>query len=100
MKNNKAFGTLEQDPFVVDELFEDIFNGLAGVYVRLYFKETQRGDDKDEEKQAGYLKRFKELDILKRSYGLKDWDKKRIAIDEHAPELRKMIELELSIYIH
>jgi hypothetical protein len=95
MEDNKVLDSLKEDPFVVDELFEDIFNGLSGVYLRLYYKESKRGSDHGQVKQAEFLKRFNEIGRLKSSYGLKDWKNKRIAIDEYAPELRKMLDLEL-----
>lgn len=98
MENNKVLEILRKDTFVIDELFEDIFNGLAGVYLRLYFKESERGKVRDQEKEAAFLKRFREVNVLKGSYGLKDWANKRIAIDKYAPELRKMVELELNDY--
>ena len=85
--------------FLIDEGFESLFNGLAGVYFRLYYKESKRSDSiRDLEKEASFYKRFKEIGRLKKSYRYNDWELKRKAVKLYSKEFKEMISLELTDY--
>ena len=85
--------------FVIAEMFESIFNGLSGVYFRLYYKESKCSDDaRNIDREKEFYKRFREIGRLKRSYVPNDWIKKREAVDIYCIELKKMIDLELTEY--
>lgn len=97
--NYPIYDPLGMEIFLIDEGFESLFNGLAGVYFRLYYKESKRPDSmRDLEKEASFYKRFKEIRRLKGSYQYNDWMLKREAVKIYSIELRKMIEIELSQY--
>jgi len=85
--------------FAIDETFESLFNGLAGVYFRLYYKESKRLDlIRNPEKEASFYKRFKEIGRLKKSYSYNDWELKREAVKVYSKEFKEMISLELTEY--
>jgi hypothetical protein len=85
--------------FLIDEGFESLFNGLTGVYFRLYYKESNRSDlVRNPEKEASFYKRFKEIGRLKNSYKYNDWELKRKAIKLYSKEFKEMISIELTEY--
>ncbi|MBB6107675.1 hypothetical protein [Mucilaginibacter lappiensis] len=93
------YDPLGLDIFVIAEMFESVFNGLSGVYFRLYYKESKRSEDvRNFDREKEFYKRFREMVRLKRSYEPTDWIKKREAVDLYCIELRKMIALELTEY--
>ncbi|WDZ99606.1 hypothetical protein [Mucilaginibacter sp. SJ] len=98
-KDNPIYDPLGIEIFAIDETFESVFNGLSGVYFRLYYKESKRPEAKHNiEKEKQFFKRFREIGRLKRSYRYNDWESKRKAVDIYAIELRQMIDIELSEY--
>ena len=97
--DNPIYDPLGIEIFAIDETFESVFNGLAGVYFRLYYKEKLKPEYlRDTQKQEAFYKKFKEVGPLKRSYRYNDWEAKREAVDVYAIELRRMVALELSEY--
>lgn len=97
--DNEISDSLKNDPFVVDELFEDVFNALKGVYFRLYFKESYRDEATlNKERAEAFLAKSDKFGQLKRSFKYNDWDGKWDAVKQYSPELREMLSLELSEY--
>ncbi|MBE9583652.1 hypothetical protein IM792_04265 [Mucilaginibacter sp. JRF] len=85
--------------FAIDETFESLFNGLKGVYFRLFYKESKRPDSiRDLEKEASFYKRFKEIGRLKKSYKYNDWELKGKAVKLYSNEFKEMIDTELIEY--
>jgi hypothetical protein len=98
-KDNPIYDPLGIEIFAIDETFESVFNGLSGVYFRLYYKESKQPEAKRNiEKEQQFYKRFREIGKLKRSYRYNDWESKREAVDIYAIELRQMVSVELSEY--
>ncbi|MDN5284205.1 MAG: hypothetical protein JWR38_479 [Mucilaginibacter sp.] len=98
-KDNPIYDPLGIEIFAIDETFESVFNGLSGVYFRLYYKESKRPEARRNiAKQQQFYKRFREIGKLKRSYRYNDWESKREAVDIYAIELRQMVGIELSEY--
>jgi hypothetical protein len=85
--------------FAIDETFESLFNGLKGVYFRLYFKESQRpAGVLNIDRCNAFFKRYKEVSKIKRTYRYNDWLNKRKAVNDFSPEFKQMIDLELTEY--
>jgi hypothetical protein len=97
--HNPIYDPLGIEIFAIDETFESVFNGLKGVYFRLYYKESKRPDAKRNiEREQQFFKRFREIGRLKNSYRFNDWNVKKKAVEEYAPELNKMVAIELKDY--
>jgi len=97
--DNEIYDSLKNDPFVVDELFEDVFNALKGVYFRLYYKESRRDEVTINKGRAeAFLAKSDKFDQLKWSFKYNDWAGKWDAVKQYSPELREMLALELSEY--
>lgn len=97
--DNPIYDPLGIEIFAIDETFESVFNGLKGVYFRLYYKESKRPRGlRNLQKEKTFYKRFGEIGKLKRSYRYNDWEAKREAVDIYAIELRQMVNIELSEY--
>ncbi|MGY4539759.1 hypothetical protein ACVW0P_004198 [Mucilaginibacter sp. UYNi724] len=95
--SNPIYDPLGIELFAIDETFESVFNGLKGAYFRLFYKESIRTDgERDANIERAYYKRFKEISRLKRSYRYNDWISKKEAVETYGPELRQMIEIELT----
>lgn len=93
------FDPLGIEIFAIDETFESVFNGLRGVYFRLYYKESLRpGDLRNSNLEQSFFYRYKELRDLKKKYPYNDWALKRKAVNKYGIELKKMLALELSEY--
>ena len=96
---NDIYDPLGIELFAIDETFESVFNGLRGVYFRIYYKETIReGKTIDAMAENKYYKRFRELGRLKRSYRFNDWKLKEEAVQIYSKELKEMIRTELESY--
>ncbi|MES2062578.1 MAG: hypothetical protein V4456_11700 [Bacteroidota bacterium] len=96
---NNIFDPMGIEIFAIDETFESLFNGLKGVYFRLYYKESLRPDgERNPDKEASYFKRFREIGRLKNSYRYNDWAVKRKAVETYSDELHNMVDLELKDY--
>lgn len=93
---NPIYDPLGIEIFAIDETFESVFNGLAGVYFRLYFKEQKKGGDP--KKIAQFHKRFSEIKGIKSSYPYNAWARKKLAVDLYGKELKEMVDLELKDY--
>lgn len=100
MKNTyDIYDPLAIEIVAIDETFESVFNGLKGVYFRLYYKESNRPiNTQNIEKMNFFYKRYREFGRLKRSYRYNDWVLKREAVDIYSKELRKMLKIELNEY--
>jgi len=97
MKTNDIYDPLGIEIFAIEETFESVFNGLKGVYFRLYYKESKVPIPvRDKEKEAMYFKRYQEIGELKGSFVYNDWEGKRNAVETYSQELRKMIAIELN----
>ncbi|HEX7868634.1 MAG TPA: hypothetical protein VF455_00830 [Chryseobacterium sp.] len=98
-KHNPIYDPLGIEIFAIDETFESVFNGLKGVYFRLYYKESKRPKGlRNLQKEKDFYKRFGEIRKLKKSYRYNDWEAKREAVDIYAIELRQMLDIELRQY--
>jgi hypothetical protein len=98
-KDYPIYDPLGMEIFLIDEGFESLFNGLKGVYFRLYYKESKRSDSiRDLEKENCFYKRFKEIGRLKNSYRYNHWELKRKAVKLYSKEFKEMITLELIQY--
>jgi hypothetical protein len=98
-KHNPLYDPLGIEIFAIDETFESLFNGLAGVYFRLYYKEYKRPEHtRNIERENEFYKRFGEIRPIKNSYRFNDWEAKKKAVEEYSPEFRKMIAIELKEY--
>lgn len=96
---DQIYDPLGIEIFAIDETFESVFNGLRGVYFRLYYKESLKiVSNKDLRLEQNFFQRYKELRRIKQQYLYNDWASKRKAVNEYAVELRKMLALELSQY--
>ncbi len=100
MKNTyDIYDPLAIEIVAIDETFESVFNGLKGVYFRLYYKESNRPiNTQDVEKMNFFYRRSHKFVRLKRSYRYNDWELKREAIDIYSKELREMVKVELTEY--
>ncbi|MGB4776478.1 MAG: hypothetical protein WBP45_14975 [Daejeonella sp.] len=90
---NPIYDPLGIEIFAIDETFESVFNGLAGVYFRLYFKEYKKGGDP--KLIAKFHKRFLEIKGIKSSYPYNAWEQKKTAVELYGEELKAMVSLEL-----
>jgi hypothetical protein len=64
--------------FAIDKTFESIFNGLKGVYFRLYYKESElAGIPLTVQSENRYYQRYREIGRIKRSYRYNDWAAKK-----------------------
>jgi hypothetical protein len=99
MAETSIYDPLAIEIFAIDETFESVFNGLKGVYFRLYYKESKRPPSTHNiEKQNAFYKRWREIGRLKHSYRYNDWELKRKAVDAYSSELKEMVKVELSEY--
>ncbi len=99
MAQDNIYDPLAIEIFAIDETFESVFNGLKGVYFRLYYKESRRPNNiQNLEKKDSFYKRWREIGRLKNSYRYNDWELKRKAVDAYSKELKKMVQVELSEY--
>lgn len=97
--NYPIYDPLGIEIFAIDETFESVFNGLRGVYFRLYYKESLRPPEKrDAVRQQSFFSRYKDLRKLKVSYKYNDWLNKRDATKILGDELKEMIFIELNYY--
>ena len=88
------FDPLGIEIFAIDETFESVFNGLRGVYFRLYYKESLKvASKKDLCLEQNFFQRYKELRGIKQQYLYNDWASKRKAVNEYGAELKKCLLL-------
>lgn len=97
--HNPIYDPLAIEIFAIDETFESVFNGLKGVYFRLYYKESKRpATNRNTEREHEFYKRFNEMGRLKDSYRFNDWTVKKKAVEAYSEELNKMVDIELKEY--
>ncbi|WP_025146078.1 hypothetical protein [Pedobacter jeongneungensis] len=95
LKSHPQSDLLGMEEFIITEDFEALFSSLVGVYSRLASTEKFRKDTQpDLVKVSDYIKRSKEIYIIKKSILTKPLIALRDAIEEYRPELRKMENLE------
>ena len=100
IKTTEKTMTKEIDIFLTAENFEDTMNGLKGVYYRLYSKESDKPNEvRDQEKIDFFYKNYKGIVEIKNQIKALDWVAMDEAIKKYNPELKKMVELELSEYV-
>ena len=88
---------LQKDAFVVSELFENTFNGLAGVYSRCFTNEGWKSEP-NMELITNWKNRFSEITKIQREIPKMKVDELALAIEKYNPELRKMLEFESNNY--
>jgi len=95
-KHEPIYDPLGIEIFVIEESFESMFNGLRGIYYRLYFKESLKPEgERDLTVEKAYYKRFEEINRLKKSYTYNDWELKREAVDLYQEEFKAMSKVEV-----
>jgi hypothetical protein len=100
MEINDLYDPLGIEIFLIEESFESMFNGLKGVYFRLYYKESKRpASARNIERENAFYARYEAVSKFKRTFPHKDLIGKRAAVDSHSEEFKRMIALELSEYV-
>ncbi|NOW94764.1 hypothetical protein [Mucilaginibacter sp. SG564] len=99
INSDSIYDPLGIEIFAIDETFESLFNGLKGVYFRLYYKESKcSGVPLHSESKNIYFKRYREIARLKRSYQYNDWISKKQAVEIYSKEFKEMIRIELESF--
>ncbi len=95
--------TLVCDPLVMelpllDKKFESVFNSLEGVYLRLYYQESQCPGDGEATKPNFFFLKFKEIVGLKNACRYRNGTYNSAELYNYTQELIKMLNLELTKY--